>query len=417
MCAADMKTEDRLARTAADGFAGWAGLIVPTVLCRLVINTARRFAYTFAPVLSRGLGVPLTSVTSLVALNQATSLVGVFFGPLADRFGYRLMMLAGLGFLVAGMFAGGLWPCYGIVAVSLFLAGLGKTIFDPALQGYVGRRVPFHRRGLVIGLLEMAWAGSTLIGIPLIGLVIEAFDWRTPFFILGGAGLIGLVVLSRLLPRSGPGLEALPARGRFRTNWRLLGTERAALGALGFGFLVSVANDNLFVVYGAWLEDSFSLSVAALGAGTGAIGAAELTGEFLTAMLADRLGLVRSVFVGLVLVTAAYLALPLWTGSLALALSGLFLVFLAFEFTIVTFLSLCTELLPEARATMISSFLAAGGLGRVVGDLTGGLVWIAGGITAVAVVSAALNFLALVTLAWGLAGWRRKETISRGPEA
>ena len=147
--------------------------IVVTTLCRLVLNAARRFVYPFAPVLSRGLGVPLTAITSLIAVNQATSVLGLFFGPVADRLGYRLMMLTGMALLVAGMFAGGIFPFYGVILIALFLAGLGKSIFDPALQAYVGERVPFHRRGLVIGFLEFSWAGSTLLGIPAIALLID----------------------------------------------------------------------------------------------------------------------------------------------------------------------------------------------------------------------------------------------------
>ena len=79
--------------------------IVVTILCRLVLNTGRRFVYPFAPALSRGLGVPLTAITSLIAVNQATSVIGLFFGPVADRLGYRLMMLTGMALLVVGMFA------------------------------------------------------------------------------------------------------------------------------------------------------------------------------------------------------------------------------------------------------------------------------------------------------------------------
>ena len=70
--------------------------VAVVTVCRLVLNTARRFAYPFAPVLSRSLGVPLTAITSLIAVNQATGILGMFFGPVADRFGYRLVMLAGL---------------------------------------------------------------------------------------------------------------------------------------------------------------------------------------------------------------------------------------------------------------------------------------------------------------------------------
>ena len=66
-------------------------------LSRLFLNTARRFPYPFAPALSRGLGVPLTAVTRLIAANQITGISGLFFAPLGDRWGYRVMLLAGLG--------------------------------------------------------------------------------------------------------------------------------------------------------------------------------------------------------------------------------------------------------------------------------------------------------------------------------
>ena len=108
---------------------GLAWKVCVATLCRLALNTARRFAYPFAPTLSRGMGVPLTAVTSIIAVSQSTAVLGMFFGPLADRLGYRLMMLSGMGMLVLGMFTGGFLPFYGVVLASLFLAGLGKSVF------------------------------------------------------------------------------------------------------------------------------------------------------------------------------------------------------------------------------------------------------------------------------------------------
>ena len=110
--------------------------IVVTTLCRLVLNTARRFVYPFAPVLSRGLGVSLTNFTSIIAANQIAGFLGVVFAPLGDRFGYRMMMLAGLGSLTVGMATGGVFPFYGTVLIAFFLAGLSNGIFGPALQAY-----------------------------------------------------------------------------------------------------------------------------------------------------------------------------------------------------------------------------------------------------------------------------------------
>ncbi len=112
-----------------------------------------------------------------ILLVLAAVIIGMFFGPVADLLGYRLMMLAGLGMLATGMFAGGFLPFYGVILVSFFLAGLGKSVFDPAIQAYVSERVPYNRRGLAIGFLEFSWAGSTLVGIPLLGLLIDRLGW------------------------------------------------------------------------------------------------------------------------------------------------------------------------------------------------------------------------------------------------
>ena len=381
--------------------------IVVTTLCRLVLNTARRFVYPFAPALSRGLEVPLTAITSLIAVNQATAVLGLFFGPIADRLGYRLMMLTGMTLLVAGMFAGGLFPFYGVILIALFLAGLGKSMFDPALQAYVSERVPFHRRGLAIGFLEFSWAGSTLLGIPLIAVLIDRMGWRAPFFVMGGLGILGFLALSILVEKTAQKKAPGPSLPVFRGAWRQLLRERAALGALSYSFWISVANDNLFVVYGAWLEKQFGLSIVALGLGTAVIGIAELAGESFTAALADRLGLKRALIGGLAACLICYGILPLLGQTLGMALTGLFFLFLTFEFTIVTGLSLFTELVPASRATMMASYLASGGLGRVVGALIGGPIWLAGGIYATALVSAAISGLALISLIWGLRGWHK----------
>ena len=381
--------------------------IVATTLCRLVLNTARRFVYPFAPALSRELGVPLTAITSLIAVNQATSVLGLFFGPVADRLGYRLMMLTGMALLVAGMFAGGFFPFYGVILIALFLAGLGKSIFDPALQAYVGERVPFHRRGLVIGFLEFSWAGSTLLGIPAIALLIDRLGWQSPFWVMGGFALFGILILRILIEKGGQKDPQQHSRLLFKHAWRPLLRERAALGALFYSFLVSAANDNLFVVYGAWLEDRFSIGIVALGFGTAVIGIAELAGETMTAALADRLGLKRSLLGGLGACIICYASLPYLGQSIGVALVGLFLIFLSFEFMIVTGLSLFTELLPSARATMMATYLATSGIGRVVGALIGGPIWLAGGIYATSLVAAIISALALVSLFWGLRGWNK----------
>ena len=118
------------------------------------------------------------------------------------------------------------------------------------------------------------------------------------------------------------------------------------------------------------------------------------------------MGLRRAAAIGLVLAALSYLVVPFAGPSLSFALGALFLVFVTVEFSVVSAMSLSTEVLPDVRATMMSGFLAAASLGRVSGALLGGPVWIAGGIRAVVVVSFFISSLALLIFYAGLRGRR-----------
>lgn len=373
---------------------------------RLALNTARRFIYPFAPALGRELHVPLTAVTTLIAANQTIGLLGLVSGPLADRWGNRNMMLTGLALLVVGMLLCTIAPLYGYVFAGLLLAGLGKTVFDPALLSFIGHRIPFARRGMAIGAIETAWAGSTFIGIPAIAVVIDQFGLRWSFLTMAIFGAAGYVLLARVIPNDGGnGGTGGQSFGIMAALGQLI-RVRPAAGMMGFAFWMSLANDNLFVVYGAWLERDFDVGLLALGLSTSVIGAAELTAESGTAIWSDRIGSKRAVTIGLILAILSYAALPLIGRSLQAALAGLFLIFLFFEFTIVSSFSLCTELLPNSRATMMAGFYAAAAMGRMVGALTGTPLWTAGGLPAVAVSSAAATIMALLCHWWGIRHWR-----------
>ena len=375
------------------------------IICRLVLNTARRFAYPFAPALSRGLGVSLTAITSLIAVNWATSLLGVVFGPIGDRIGYRRLMIISMLLLGTGMLAGGFFPVYGVMLVALFMAGLGKSIFDPAVQAYISARVPYQRRATAIGLMEISWAGSTLLGIPLIALLIDRAGWSSPFFVMGMIGILGAFAVALVFPANRRGLSESTPLQSYSKILQILVQDKSALGVMAYVFFLSAAIDNLFVVYGAWLEKAFDVGIVVLGLGTSVIGVAELLGEIMVASISDRFGLKRVVTAGITLCIMTYVLLPVVSQSFYLALAALFVHFLFFEFTIISSLALCTELRPEMRATMIAGFTAAAGLGRIAGALAGGPVWLSGGIGTTCMISAGLTVLALISLRWGLSGW------------
>ncbi len=268
--------------------------IIAVIFFRLLLNTGRRFVYPFAPAFSRSLDVPLTAITTILATCQVTALLGLFSGPLADRFGYRTMMRAGLGMLAVGMLVCGLAQGYWWLFLGLLLASLGKIVFDPAIQAFIGTHVPFERRGRVIGAVEMAWAGSTLLGIPALGLIIEHLGLTSSFWILAALAGISWLTIGRVIQADTPGRVLGQGRASLFASLPQLIRIRPAIGMLLFGFWISIANDSLFVVYGAWFEQAFKTSIATLGFSTVAIGVAELLGESMTAVFADRLGLKKA---------------------------------------------------------------------------------------------------------------------------
>ena len=364
---------------------------------KLMLNTARRMVYPFAPELARGLGVPLTAVTSLIAVNQATAVLGPFGALFADRVGNKPVLLLAVALCFIGCVGIALFPVYGMVLAGLFLAGLAKSLFDPSLQAQIASQVPYAQRGRFIGITETSWAGTTLLTIPAAGFIISHFSWQAPFKIVALLTFVCFILLLRLAPAR----QSDKQTKRVRVNWKMLLQNKKVAGLLIFVFFMSLANDNVFVIYGVWLENACGLSLAQIGMSTVLIGVAEFTAEGGSALFSDRLGLKRSVLMGTAATAVIYLVLPFTESGIVLILSGLFALFLFFEFTIVSSMSLGTELLPESRAATMAAFFAVGGIGRIIGAFSGGLIWSAYGIQGICLVSGSCSVLALAALGVG----------------
>jgi DHA1 family inner membrane transport protein len=122
-----------------------------------------------------------------------------------------------------------------------------------------------------------------------------------------------------------------------------------------------------------------------------------LGGEGFVAGFVDRLGKTRSIGLGLATNCLSAILLFLIGRTTAGALAGLFLFYLTFEFTVVSFLPLESEILPGARATLIASSLAARSVGRAIGDLLAPHLY-ARGFIYIIVAAVVFNLLALLAL-------------------
>jgi predicted MFS family arabinose efflux permease len=230
---------------------------------------------------------------------------------------------------------------------------------------------------------------------PLLGWLIARTDrWYSPFPVLAAAGFLSLGLLWRSIPSDAVQIEHRPS---LLEGLKTVAAYAPALAALVMGFMLTLSNETVGIMYGAWLEDAFRLKVTALGASAIVIGVAELTGEGTVAGFVDRIGKRRAVAVGLGLNAATCLLLPVLGFNVAGAMVGLFLFYLTFEFTLVSSIPLMTELIPTARATLLATNVTAYAGGRMVGSLIGPHLydwgWYANGIAAAIFVLVALAVL------------------------
>ncbi len=370
-------------------------LVFLFVVARLVINATYRMIYPFLRAFAVGMGVPLEEALLPLSGRSFIGMLGPLLAPVADRFGRKTGMLLGLGIYIFGVGLVAVWPSFPTFFVALVLANLGNQVFLPAMQAYLGDRIAYRRRGRVLALTELSWSLSFILLVPLMGVLIARLGWTAPFWVLTVLGLLVFAWLAWRVPA-----DRVVTGGRPPALWRNLGQVLAspvAWVALSFGLLITLANEVVNVVFGVWMGDAFGLDIATLGLAATAIGLAELSGEGATAALVDRIGKKRAVGIGLALTSLASLALP-WLGqNLWGGLAGLFLFYLGFEFTLVSYIPVMTEVMPQSRATLMAANLAAFSLGRALGAPAG--LWLYTlGFGANAAIALVLNGLALLAL-------------------
>ncbi len=365
-------------------------------LARLLINTGLRMVYPFAPAFARGLGVPVAEVYRLVALRSFAGLLSPLFGPLSERYGRKPVMLGSMALFAAGCLVVAIWPTYWVLGATLSIIALSKVIYDPAMQSYVGERVPYASRGRVLSLTELSWAGALLIGAPAVSLAITRQGWRASFFWLAIAGMIAVVILWRFLPRT---FAPTPYGATLRAAAGVIKQHRVIWAAMAYVTLSMAANETLLIVFGDWMESAFGLSLVALGFSAGVIGGAEVIGELAAGVSVDRFGKRPVIITTGALSVLANFLLPFSGVSLPLVLAAYFVVFLLFEITVVGGVPLLTEIVPAARAVVMSTVLAAAALGRAGGAWLGATLFVKMGYVGNGVAAAVLMGTAVVILA------------------
>ncbi|MEA3131736.1 MAG: hypothetical protein QOF46_3531 [Paraburkholderia sp.] len=124
----------------------------------------------------------------------------VVFGKLADLYGRKPVMLAGIAiFLLGSVLAGFAWSMPAMIVFRL-IQGVGAGAIQPVTLTIVADLYPARERGKVQGYLASVWAISAVIGPMVGGFIIHNLSWAWIFWMnvpIGLASAAGFIAFLR----------------------------------------------------------------------------------------------------------------------------------------------------------------------------------------------------------------------------
>ena len=142
------------------------------------------------------------SVVSAYAISAGVS--GLLTAGFADKFDRKKLLLFFYTGFIIGTVLCGLVNTYETMLLARIVTGVFGGVVGSILMAIVTDIFTFQQRGRVMGFVQMSFAGSQILGVPVGILLANAWGWHSTFFMVAGlAGVIGLAILFRMQPITG----------------------------------------------------------------------------------------------------------------------------------------------------------------------------------------------------------------------
>ncbi|MFF9136669.1 MDR family MFS transporter [Streptomyces albogriseolus] len=231
--------------------------------------------YMLMPYLAAHLAGPLGLAGWLVGLILGVrnfSQQGMFLlgGTLADRLGYKPMIIAGLVLRIVGFATLGLVESVPALLAASAATGLAGALFNPAVRAYVAADAG-ERRVEAFALFNVFYQAGILLG-PLVGMLLTGVSFRVTCLVAAGIFALLSIVQIRALPaRRGDDAKRGQDQEGVLSQWRGIVSNRPFL-------LFSVAMIGFYVMqFQVYL--ALPLEVRRLG-GDGTFGTAAVAALF-----------------------------------------------------------------------------------------------------------------------------------------
>ncbi|MFC4498842.1 MULTISPECIES: MFS transporter [Streptomyces] len=372
------------------------------------IGTTEFVMMGLLPEVAADLHISLPTAGHLVSAYALGVVIGAPLLAAATARMPRRAVLTGLMILfVAGNALSALAPDADWLLAARFLSGLPHGAFFGVGAVVATSVVAPERKARSVSLMFLGLTIANIAGVPAATLVGQHLGWRATFVGVSAIGVVSILALRLLIPRTAVGAPQAGLRGELTALkslpvWLALGTTVAGFGALfsAYSYITPMLTDA-----SGYADSSVTLLLALFGVGA-------TIGNLLGGRLSDH-ALRPTLFGGLTSLVAVLALFPVlmrteWSAALAVVLLGI----TAF-LTGSPLMLMVMEKAASGPSLASSANQAAFNLANAGGAWIGGLALAAGfGVTSPALAGAGLGVLGL-----GVAGIAYAVDVRRAPSA
>ncbi len=348
----------------------------------LMVFSASSQVIIMAPILPRiGEALQIDEALQGWLLTSYALFLAIFAlitGPISDKIGRRLVLLAGCGSMAVALALHVVADSFVSLLTMRAVAGAAGGMLSGAAVSYVGDYFPYNRRGWANGWVMSGIAFGQIFGIP-IGIVLaDQFGFKAAFLMFGATMLLATILVWRFVPQPDVrrDTERLTVR-RAIANYRELLRQPVVVAASAVYFLMFFSI-GLFIIYlPTWLEATLGVSGGEIAFLFAVGGIANVVSGPIAGKVSDSIGrkplIVTSCLgFGVVMVLTTYVIVNMWIGYVLFAVAMVMV-----SMRISPLQSLMTSLVSEnRRGALLSLAIAIGQIGFGIGSAVAGITFI-----------------------------------------
>jgi MFS transporter, DHA1 family, putative efflux transporter len=258
-------------------------------LISFVVGTSQFVIVGTLDQVAASVDVSVATAGQLITVFAFGNAIGTPLVMLAtSKMDQRKQLLLALAIILLGVIGVIALPGFGLLMVSRVLLGIGTGVFVVTAYGIAAKLAAPGRQGGAMANVAMGYSSSLVFGVPLGRMIASSYDWKVIFWGIGLFSLLAIFAVARTIPAMEG--EAAVSLGK---RLALLKNPRVAL-TLGVSFFVFISYSMLNTYITPFLTAVMPTMKEKLSMILLAMGIASLIGSKVGGLLADRIGIVRT---------------------------------------------------------------------------------------------------------------------------